>query len=270
MNRTIIIGVDPGKVRQDISCIGFDPGLILSMPANPRVSPGANPKNLVTRTCAHCGKEFVIYRCTLKDGAGTCCCVSCNTARNNKNRMWRDSSKQKISQANKGRLKGEKNPNWQGGGLKFTCKNCGKIFLLGKWQLKKQKGIFCSIKCRGESFHKNRTPEYQKRINKNMGRAIVRCVKEKKMSRRWVDLVGYTSNDLIKHLESQFKDGMSWDNYGTGRGGYLQWHVDHIIPASSFSFVSYDDIGFKRCWALNNLQPLWAKENLRKWAHIEK
>ena len=50
---------------------------------------------------------------------------------------------------------------------------------------------------------------------------------------------------------------MNWDNYG-------EWHVDHIIPKSSFNFSSKHDKEFKECWALDNLQPLWAEDNIAK------
>lgn len=50
---------------------------------------------------------------------------------------------------------------------------------------------------------------------------------------------------------------MIWDNYG-------EWHIDHIIPISKFHFESFEDEGFKKAWALNNLQPLWANENMKK------
>ena len=59
------------------------------------------------------------------------------------------------------------------------------------------------------------------------------------------------------HFEKLFVDGMSWDNYG-------EWHIDHIRPVASFNFDSTDHPDFKKCWALNNLQPLWAKDNMKK------
>jgi len=70
-------------------------------------------------------------------------------------------------------------------------------------------------------------------------------------------LLGYSVVELREHLESQFTDGMSWDNIG-------EWHIDHIRPISSFDYDSTDHPDFKKCWALNNLQPLWAKDNLTK------
>lgn len=67
----------------------------------------------------------------------------------------------------------------------------------------------------------------------------------------------YTINELMSHLERKFTEGMSWNNYG-------KWHIDHIIPDSSFNYSSVDDVEFKKCWALENLQPLWAIDNQRK------
>ena len=67
----------------------------------------------------------------------------------------------------------------------------------------------------------------------------------------------YTVDQLKEHLEKQFKSGMSWNNHG-------KWHIDHIKPDSSFNYKSVEDPEFQKCWALNNLQPLWAIENLKK------
>lgn len=84
-----------------------------------------------------------------------------------------------------------------------------------------------------------------------------------KNRRHWEDLVGYTVQDLADHLESLFQPGMTWDNKG-------EWHLDHIIPKSFFIFSSVDDVEFKYCWSLDNLQPLWAKDNLSKNSRIMK
>lgn len=41
-------------------------------------------------------------------------------------------------------------------------------------------------------------------------------------------------------------------------------HIDHVIPKVKFKFNSVDDIAFKRCWALENLKPMWASDNHKK------
>lgn len=75
-------------------------------------------------------------------------------------------------------------------------------------------------------------------------------------------LVDYTKEQLIKHIESLFKEGMSWGNYG-------DWHIDHKKPIAAFNFTSYKSKEFKECWSLENLQPLWANENIRKGKKYE-
>ena len=64
----------------------------------------------------------------------------------------------------------------------------------------------------------------------------------------------------MTHLEKQFTDGMTWEKFLRGE----IW-MDHIKPISKFNYVSSEDIEFKECWSLNNLQPLWAKDNRRKY-----
>lgn len=95
------------------------------------------------------------------------------------------------------------------------------------------------------------------RLNNLMSKRVNLSLKGNKENRHWEDLVGYSLEDLKRHLESKFKDGMNWENIG-------KWHIDHIIPVSLWKFNSYNDGEFKQCWALCNLQPLWGKDNLSK------
>ena len=68
-----------------------------------------------------------------------------------------------------------------------------------------------------------------------------------------IHMLGYSALDLKSHLENLFVDGMSWDNHG-------EWHIDHITPVSSFE----DTADIRVVCALENLQPLWAFDNLSK------
>lgn len=95
------------------------------------------------------------------------------------------------------------------------------------------------------------------RVNRNMSQRIQSVLKGRKKGKAWPSLVGYTKDDLMSHLEGLFVDGMTWENYG-------EWHIDHIYPVSKFDFSSYEDEGFKECWMLSNLQPLWAMDNCLK------
>jgi hypothetical protein len=100
-------------------------------------------------------------------------------------------------------------------------------------------------------------------LNKRMATAIRNSIIEDKCGRRWERMVGYTLLDLKSHIESKFKPGMSWDNIG-------DWHIDHKIPISAFNFQTPKDLDFKRCWALSNLQPLPAIENIIKHNRVER
>ena len=96
------------------------------------------------------------------------------------------------------------------------------------------------------------------RLNNNIRGNMHHALKAKKGFRKWENLVGYTLEDLIKHLTPLLKGKMVWDNYGA------EWHVDHITPKSWFKYTSTDDPQFKACWALSNLQPKLRLDNIRK------
>jgi hypothetical protein len=70
-------------------------------------------------------------------------------------------------------------------------------------------------------------------------------------------LLGTTIVRLKEHIESQFREGMNWKNWGI-KG----WHIDHIIPIALFNLTDLDEQ--KRCFHYTNLQPLWWWENLSK------
>jgi 5-methylcytosine-specific restriction endonuclease McrA len=57
---------------------------------------------------------------------------------------------------------------------------------------------------------------------------------------------------------------MTWENYGS------EWHLDHKIPLSVHNFTKPEHSDFKKAWSLKNLQPLWAEDNLKKNAKLNK
>lgn len=76
-------------------------------------------------------------------------------------------------------------------------------------------------------------------------------------SDRTLSLIGCTSMQLKKHIESKFLPGMTWENRD-------RWHVDHIVPIAAFDISTTE--GQKSAFHYTNLQPLWAEDNLRKQA----
>lgn len=84
-----------------------------------------------------------------------------------------------------------------------------------------------------------------------------------KGTRKTEALLGYSLAELRSHLEKRFAPGMSWKNYG--KGG---WHVDHVVPLAAFAYDKPEHPDFRRAWALDNLQPLWERDNQRKGARL--
>ncbi len=101
------------------------------------------------------------------------------------------------------------------------------------------------------------------RLRQNLSLRIWTALKKHRNRPRTLEITGCTVEFLKGWLESRFKPGMSWDNYG--RTG---WHVDHIIPCAVFDFSKPEEVN--QCFHYTNLQPLWAKENLSKGRSVSK
>jgi hypothetical protein len=98
------------------------------------------------------------------------------------------------------------------------------------------------------------------RLSNSMRRAVRRYLSAKeKGSLRSQQIVGCSKEHLVRHLESKFRDGMLWENYGSF------WEVDHIIPLSSAKDA--DEV-IRLChWT--NLQPLTCSENRAKADRVD-
>ncbi|MBI2038380.1 MAG: hypothetical protein HYT19_00455 [Candidatus Nealsonbacteria bacterium] len=138
----------------------------------------------------------------------------------------------------------------------YYQKNTEKI--RQRHRLYNQKNKRKILKYKGEwQRHKAKTdPKY--RLDQNMGTALWNSLKNKKAGKNWEIFVNYTLENLVKHLEKQFNNKMNWSNYGS------YWAVDHIKPRSLFNYSSPNDLGFKQCWDLKNLQPLEKIKNIIK------
>ena len=84
-----------------------------------------------------------------------------------------------------------------------------------------------------------------------------------------LNFLPYTIQELKEHLEKQFEPWMSWNNYGKynkkqwndGDVATWKWQIDHIMPQAYLNYTSMENENFQKCWALNNLRPLSAKQN---------
>lgn len=95
------------------------------------------------------------------------------------------------------------------------------------------------------------------RITKSLRERMRRFLKMKdaKKCNTTMNLIGCTPIFLKEYIESKFKEGMTWDNYG-------EWHIDHIQCCKSFDLTNEEEQ--TKCFHYTNLQPLWASENLSK------
>jgi len=122
-------------------------------------------------------------------------------------------------------------------------------------------------------FREKRETDFTYVLKNNISRNIsisLRKNNRSKQGKSTFAYLPYTIEELKTHIESQFEPWMIWGN----RGKYnkktwddndpstWKWQLDHIIPHSTFYYTSMEDDEFKKCWALENLRPYSAKQNI--------
>ncbi len=183
-----------------------------------------------------------------------------NPERNRKlQQAWYENNKEKHTKTTK-KWRKENREKVNGYDKKWRDKNPEKrAKAVQNWAKKNKEKV---LECGRKSNAKRRSTPMGA-LNSQISTAICRSLKGNKDGRRWESIVGYSLQQLKLHLEKQFLSGMSWDNRSL-------WHIDHRIPKRAFNFEKPEDEDFKRCWALENLQPLWAEDNCHKQARLEK
>lgn len=185
-----------------------------------------NPKPEIYKDCEWCSNWFKAYRSNNKF-----CSVKCEQALRN------SQVPRKLN------------------GFKYIVKGCETCNELFNSYLGNAK--FCSTKCANKKYHSKKIQNPMRRISARLSHGIRDVIKGRyKNSNVW-NFLDFTPDDFRKRFESLFSEGMGWNNMGV-------WHIDHIRPVSSFDYDSTEHPDFKKCWALNNLQPLWEADNLSK------
>jgi hypothetical protein len=114
-----------------------------------------------------------------------------------------------------------------------------------------------------KNHRKQINEQHKKRLKKDINfklkcylrSRIYNVLKGNYKSKRTLELLDCSLKFFKQYLESRFKQGMTWENYG-------KWHIDHIRPCASFDLSKAEEQA--KCFNYTNLQPLWAKENLSK------
>ena len=95
------------------------------------------------------------------------------------------------------------------------------------------------------------------RLNNRLKVQIRKALKGEKKGRRWQEFVGYSLDDLVKHLSRMLPKRMTLER-ALAKG----WHIDHIVPKSTYNLADPDELS--RAWCLSNLRLIPAHENWSK------
>ena len=188
---------------------------------------------VTTKVCSHCKlhkniSEF--YKNKSRIDGLDCCCIVCNKIYM---QQYRNTHKEKIDKIqDKYRSINRKIINDGSKIFRLTHKKEINKHL----RIKRQTNINFKILC-------------------NLRTRLGHALKGYSKSKRTIDLLGCSIEQLKQHLEKQFKEGMNWENRS-------KWHIDHIKPCASFDLAKPEEQ--VKCFHYTNLQPLWIKENLIK------
>lgn len=119
-----------------------------------------------------------------------------------------------------------------------------------KYRKKYEDPAFVLMERTRQRFRKKTRGKMHRRIENDVYNAM-----RGKGGKALVELLGYTAQELLDWICSQFTDGMTLELIG-------KIHIDHIVPCAAFDMSKEESV--KACWSLLNLQPLWDKDNLAK------
>ena len=208
--------------------------------------------------CTKCGEEKELSEYCLRKDSGTYrrACRKCFYKITEK---WRSENRDKVNE--QARLRWKKNPEKARASYKKYRQSHPKQ--VAKYAANWRKNNRDKVNAYKKRYYTKALKTIKGRLNRRMGEGVRKALKKNKNGRHWEDLVGYTKDELRSHLENLFTEGMTWDKFLKG-----EIHIDHVIPLSFFKYNSTDDVEFRYCWSLHNLQPLWAEDNIRKGTKI--
>lgn len=141
-------------------------------------------------------------------------------------------------------------------GLASTCKSCKKIIDRKYLEENREK----RTKYKREYQRMKMNTDIRWKLKHNLRRRNTKAFELAGFNYTYSNeyLLGADIDTVIKHIESQFRGGMSWENYP-------EWHIDHIIPFS----VAKNEEDIIRLCHYSNIQPLWAEENQHKYNKLD-
>jgi len=193
----------------------------------------------MTKTCSKCDTdkplaEFNVCKAK-KDGFHSYCKV-CDSE---SSRIYREKNKERILKQR----------------LQYRQKNRKKLSKISQEYYEANKDSVREYKLQWERNRRANNPAF--RLRKNLARRLHRALSGDLKAAPTKELLGCSYEYACQHLENQFTEGMTWDNWAIDG-----WHVDHIMPLASYDLRDPDQQ--KEANHYTNLQPLWARDNLRK------
>lgn len=178
--------------------------------------------------------------------------------------------KKKYYLLNKAKIDAENKSNYYASkkDIMANCANCNLEFTT-RYKNKKVCSKSCSDKYSKSKRNKDDINAYfrnkysndiKRRISSCLRSRLNKALKGNIKSAGTIELLGCSIEELKKHLQSKFTEGMSWENYG-------QWHIDHVKPLANFDLTNKDEQ--KQACHYTNLQPLWAEDNISKGSYYE-
>lgn len=213
-----------------------------------------------TKKCTKCGKELPLDQFYQQKSRNNSIgykseCNNCDKARSTR---WARSNREKINKRRRDKYKNNpdgvkrSNAKWRGNNpIKYRTS-------IDKWEEANPE----KIKATKINYRRrHRLIDLDFKITENIRAAMHGALNRNTKSGHTVELLGCSIEYLRHYLENQFTEGMAWNNYGVHG-----WHIDHVIPLSYFDLT--DPSQQRRAWHYTNLQPLWARDNLKKKSKI--
>jgi len=122
--------------------------------------------------------------------------------------------------------------------------NCCREEVVPKTSL----NIYCSITC--SNF-------INKKLRNNLRSRLNKAIKKDYRTGSAVSDLGCSIDEFKIYMENLFEEGMTWNNWSR-----LGWHIDHIKALANFDLTVESEL--KKAVHYTNLQPMWAKDNLKK------
>ena len=137
-----------------------------------------------------------------------------------------------------------------------VCVVCHSVFTPRKADQECCSGA-CAAKLRAIRRDGSAFSEQRASVDYSAGRMLSKALHRNGDSRYFRAVFGYSEQEWRDHVSANWSKGMSMANR-------KQWHIDHSRPKVTFEYESRTDPAFRECWSLDNLRPMWAKDNLRK------